>query len=155
MKRLLIILLALSFCIGCAGGQITPEQENAICRSAGNALAIALISIKPEVIPAAKMGCELFFATQDPAEAQAILERGLAYLSDKYIGSPALKICAINVLQAIGWSPERAEAIIIQSVDEAIELEGFTMEMLRRAKLVAEGFCQMIVFKEKEVLLEK
>lgn len=146
MKKILVILLALGFLVGCAGWQITPDQEDAIARGAGNALGIVLITVKPEIVPAARLYCVgfVFKDIQDTIEAQNLLEEFLTYLSDKYIGHPKLAIAVMNTLETIGFSRNRAESIIVQEINKAVEIEGFTEDMLHKGLLVVAGFCEMI-----------
>lgn len=146
MKRtlkyfLLVVLIAF---VGCAGGQITDSQEDAIARSAGNTLGTALVLIKPEVRVVAKAYCQRFITTESMDEAGIMLEAGLTYLADKYTDHPELAFYVSNILKAIGWNQEEAERVIFAKGDELVKIKGFTKKSFRLAKQVVGGFCEVL-----------
>ena len=79
-KKYLIIAI-LCFSIACAG--ITPVQEDAIARSAGNALAITLMATCPNALPVAERYCIYFDSTHELFIGQAILEALSKTISDE------------------------------------------------------------------------
>lgn len=145
LKIATICLLAVSV-IGCAGTQIniTPEQQDALARLAGNAIAITLSEVKPQYLPAAQTFCGLFNNAQNIIEAKTVFESALTFLSSKYVDNPALGKVLINALNIIGFSEGQVNRFIAEGVDSTVKIDNFTEEMYRKTSLVATGFCEVL-----------
>jgi len=146
MKRLLVLCLV-PFLFACATTQtkMTDAQKDALLLLGGNALGVAIQEAIPDSTAMMKGFCARFQKTTDLIEAKTLLETGLAYLGSQYPKYAKLKPAVLNVLQLMGLSQGNIEALLAAQIDKAVKVEGFTAETYRKALLVTQGFCQMVV----------
>lgn len=149
MKLFLSSMALFLIVTGCAttGGEVpkmTPAQEDALARLAGNGIAETLRLVKPEYLIPAKTFCALFNKAENAIEAKSVLENALTFLSDKYTEGDRLGRVVMNALTVIGYDEGQIEEMLFKKAEETVKLKAFNEEMFRKARLVVEGFCQMI-----------
>jgi len=140
----IVVFLCMLILAGCAGTKITGNQQDAIIKSAGNALGLALTIAKPELTIPLKIYCQRFLIAKDAVDGGEVFNLFLSYLNNQYIGDPRINVLVVNFLTVIGISQQIAEDYVAGKIDKTIGKEGFTADMLHKAMLGMTGFCEMI-----------
>ncbi len=143
MKRKVLLIGLLILLVGCgvAGIQLTPPQEEAIAKAAGNAFGFVIAEKKPELVPVVQEFCFEFIKAQGLAESQKLFDTALVYLADRYAGDKRFGKMAINTLKIIGFDESQVSAYFDRKIGR---INPLTMKMLHNAILVVKGVCEVM-----------
>jgi len=97
MKKIIIYMSILLFCVGCAGINITSDSQTAVMKTTSRILGYTIAKEKPAIIDSANVFCTVILVTDNKVDLNKLIDFGINYLIEQFVDDQMIK-ASINDL---------------------------------------------------------